>query len=136
MTVSLIGEGFRGPDGTGGGAIGDRAERGGARFERGLAAHDLVELLVELFLIEQLAAGGAVDFGTKLRDAVLIGVLHFGLAGDQPGQDVVAKREIGGSRRRPHPEQHDRTDNDPEYDRAEPDLLAGVHDGVAITVYR
>ena len=105
-------------------------------FERGLAAHDLVELLVELFLIEQLAAGGAVDLGAQLRDAVFIGVLHLGLTGDQPGQDVVAKREIGGGRRRPHAEQHDRADNDPEHDRAEPDLLAGMHDGVAVTVDR
>ena len=124
------------PDRTGGRAIRDRAKRSGARFERGLAAHDLVELLVELFLIEQLAAGGAVDFGAQLRDAVFIGVLHLGLTGDQPGQNVVAKREIGGSRRRPHAEQHDRADNDPEHDRAEPDLLAGMHDGVAVAVYR
>ena len=126
----------RWPDRTGGCGIRDRAERGGARFERGLAAHDLVELLVELFLIEQLAAGGAVDLGAQLRDAVFIGVLHLGLTGDQPGQDVVAKREIGGGRRRPHAEQHDRADNDPEHDGAEPDLLAGMHDGVAVAVDR
>ena len=126
----------RRPDRTGSRRIRDCAKRSGARFERGLAAHDLVELLVELFLIEQLAAGGAVDLGAQLRDAVFIGVLHLGLTGDQPGQDVVAKREIGGGRRRPHAEQHDRADNDPEHDRAEPDLLAGMHDGVAVTVDR
>jgi hypothetical protein len=38
--------------------------------------------------------------------------LHLGLAGDQPGQDVVAKREIGGGRRRPHAEDDDGADHD------------------------
>ena len=124
----------RGTDRSGGRRIRDRAERGGARFQRGLAPHDLVELLVELFLIEQLAAGGAVDLGAQFGDAVFIGVLHLGLTGDQPGQDVVAKREIGGGRRRPHAEHDDGADDDPEHHRAEPDLLAGMDDGVAVTV--
>ena len=126
----------RWPDRTGGAGIGDRAERGGARFERGLPAHDLVELLVELFLIEQLAAGGTVDLRAQFGDAVLIGVLHLGLTGDQPRQDVVAKREIGGGRRRPHAQQDDRADNDPEHDGAEANLLAGMHDGVAVAIDR
>ena len=150
ITVSLIGEGFRVPEA----GVSTAAPRAGGLIEpvaavsgiapsavardseRGLAPHDLVELLVELFLVEQLAAGGAVDLGAQFRDAVFIGVLHFGLTGDQPGQDVVAKREIGGGRCRPHAEQHDRADNDPEHDGAEPDLLAGMHDGVAVIVYR
>ena len=72
--------------------------------------------------------------GAQLGDAVFVGVLHFGLTGDQPGQDVVAKREIGGGRRRPHAEQHDGADDDPEHHRADPDLLAGMDDGVAMTV--
>ena len=108
------------------------AERGGARFQRGLAPHDLVELLVELFLIEQLAAGGAVDLGAQFGDAVFIGVLHLRLAGDQAGQNVVAKREIGRGRRRPHAEHGHRADHDPEHDRPEADLLAGVDEGVAV----
>ena len=58
------------------------------------AAHDLVELLVELFLIEQLPAGGAVDLGAQFGDAVLVGVLHLRLARDQPGQNVVAEEQI------------------------------------------
>ena len=101
-------------------------------FQRGLAAHDLVELLVELFLVEQLAAGGAIDLGAQFGDAVFIGVLHLGLARDQPRQDVVAKREIGRGRRRPHAEHDDRADHDPEHDRTEPDLLAGMDDGIAV----
>ena len=88
-------------------SVGNGAERGGARFQRGLAAHDLVELLVELFLIEQLAAGGAVDLGAQFGDAIFIGVLHLRLTGDQAGQHVVAKGEIGRRCRRPHAE-HDR----------------------------
>ncbi len=64
-------------------------------FKRGLAAHDLVELLIELFLIKQLTARGTVDPGPQFGDAVLIGVLHLRLARDQPGQNVVAKGKIG-----------------------------------------
>ena len=109
------------------------AKRGGAGFQRGLAPHDLVELLVELLLVEQLPAGGAIDLGAQFGDAVFIGVLHLGLTGDQPGQDVVAKGEIGRGRRRPHAEHDDRADDDPEHDRPEPDLLAGMDDGIAVT---
>ena len=122
----------RRPDRSGDCGVRNGAQRRGARFQRGLAAHDLVELLVELFLIEQLAAGGAVDLGAQFGDAVFIGVLHLGLTGDQPGQDVVAEREIGRGRRRPHPEHGHRADHDPERHRAEADLLAGMHQGVAV----
>ena len=122
----------RRPDRSGRRDVRNGAERGGAGFQRGLAPHDLVELLVELLLVEQLAAGGAIDLGAQFGDAVFIGVLHLGLAGDQPGQDVVAKREIGGGRRRPHAEHDDGADHDPEHDRPEPDLLAGMDDGIAV----
>ena len=67
-------------------------------FKRGLAAHDLIELLIELFLIEQLAARGSVDLGPQVSDAVLIGVLHLGLTRDQAGENVVVEGEIGGGR--------------------------------------
>ena len=147
ITVSLIGEGFGvpeealsvcsgsarwRPDRSGDLLVRNGAERGGAGFQRGLAPHDLVELLVELLLIEQLAAGGAVDLGAQFGDAVFIGVLHLGLTGDQPGQDVVAEREIGRGRGRPHAEHGHRADHDPEHDRPEPDLLAGVDEGIAV----
>ncbi len=104
----------------------------GAGFQRGLALHDLVELLVELFLVEQLPAGGAVYLGTQFGDAVFIGVLHLGLAGDQPGQNVVAKGKIGRGRCRPHTEHHNGADDDPEHHGTEPDLLAVMDDGIAI----
>ena len=130
----IVGRGTprRRPDRSGDAGIRNGAERGGARFQRGLAAHDLVEFLVELFLVEQLAAGGAIDFGAQFGDAVLVGVLHLGLAGDQPGQDVVAEREIGRGRRRPHAEHGHGADHDPEHHRSEPDLLAGMDQRIAV----
>ena len=106
------------------------AERGGARFQRGLPAHDLVELLLELLLVEQLAAGHAIDLGAQLGDAVLVGELHVGLARDQPRQHVVAEGEIGGGGERPARHDHERADHDPEGDRAEPDLAAGMEQRV------
>ena len=63
--------------------------------------------MIELFLIEQLAAGGAIDLGAQLGDAVFIGVLHLGLTRDQPRQDVIAEREIGCRGGRPHAEHDD-----------------------------
>jgi len=79
-----------------------------------------------------LTAGGAVDLGAQFGDAVFIAVLHLGLTGDQPRQDVIAEREIGRGCRRPHAEHGDRPDRDPEYHRPEADLLAGMDDGVAV----
>ncbi len=114
------------------GNIGNGAQRARARFERGLPTHDLFELLVELFLIKQLAAGRAIDLGAKLRDPVFIGVLHFRLAGDQPRQHVVTKCKIGGGRRRPHSERRDGANHDPENHRPEADLLAGMDQRVSV----
>ena len=85
-----------------------------------------------MFLVEQLAAGGAIDLGAQFGNPVFIGVLHVGLAGDQAGEDVVAKREIGRGRRRPHAEHDDRADDDPERHRAKPDLLAGMDQCIAL----
>jgi hypothetical protein len=142
ITVSLIGEGFGVPMVVSFGAgaacgrldrsrdIGHGAERGGARLKRRLPAHDLFELLLELFLVQQLAASGAVDLGAQFRHAVFVGVLHLGLAGDQSSQDVVAKREISGGCSRPQAEQRHGADHDPENNGSKPHLLAGMNDGV------
>ena len=105
--------------------------RRGSGFQRGLATHDLFEFLIELFLIQQLAAGGAVHFRAQFRDAVFVGVLHFRLACDQPGENVVAEREIGRSRRRPDAERRHGPDHNPEHHGPEPDLFAGVYQGIA-----
>ena len=77
------------------GHVGQAGERGGARFEQRLPAHDLIELRLELLLVEQLPAGDAVDLGAQFGDAVLVGELHLRLARDQPRQHVVVECEIG-----------------------------------------
>ena len=84
---------------------------------------------LELFLVEELAAGDAVDPRAHLGDAVLIGELHFRLAGDQPRQDVVVESEIGGGDDRPAAHDHQRTDDGPERHRPETDLTAAVTEG-------
>src|SRR5665213_33340 len=107
------------------------AQRRRAGFQGGLATHDMVKLLIELFLIEQLSAGGAIDLGAQLGDSVFVGVLHLRLAGEQPGQNVITERKIGRGRRRPHAKHRYRADHNPEYDGPEPDLFAGVDQGIA-----
>ncbi len=94
-------------------------KRGGAVLERLLPAHDLVELLLELFLIEQLPAGDAVDLGAQLRDPVLVGELLFLLPGDEPRQHVVVEGEVGAGRERPAGHDHEAAHRDPEGDRSD-----------------
>ena len=115
-----------GADRAGGDRIGHGAERGGALLERRLAAHQIVELLLELLLVEQLAAGRAVDLRAQFGDAVLIGELLLGLMRDQGAQHVVAKGEIGGRGNRPAGHDHQGADADPERHRSEPDLPAAM----------
>src|SRR5579871_746868 len=55
----------------------------GARLKRGLPAQQFVEPTFELFLVEQLAAGGAVDLLAQLGDAILVGILLRALARDE-----------------------------------------------------
>jgi hypothetical protein len=59
------------------------------------------------------------------------GMAPSAVARDQPGEHVVAECEIGGGRSRPHAEQRDGANADPEHDRPEADLLACVSEGVA-----
>jgi len=73
-----------------------------------------------------LAAGQAIDLRSQLGDAVLVGVLHVRLSGDQPGEEVVAEREIGGGGDRPYRHDHEGADHGPEQDRAHAHLAAGV----------
>jgi hypothetical protein len=101
------------------------------RFQRGLAAGQLLELPLELLLVEQLSAGGAIDLRAQLGEAVFVGELLLGLARDEPLEYVVAKREIGRGRDRPARHDHDRPDGNPERHRAEPDLSPCVGDRVA-----
>ena len=95
-------------------------------LERRLAAGQIVELLLKLFLVEQLPAGGAVDLGAQFGDAVFVGELLVGLMRDQGAQHVVAEGEIGRRRDRPAGHDHKRPDADPECDRPEAHLTSGM----------
>src|SRR5262249_58756243 len=66
------------------GHVAEAVERAGARLQRRLPAQNLVELLLVLLLVEQLAARKAVDLGAQLGDAILIGESHLRLARDEP----------------------------------------------------
>jgi hypothetical protein len=90
----------------------------------------LIELLLELFLVEQLAAGDAIDLRTQVGDTVFIGELHFRLTADQSREHVVAKGEIGAGGDRPYAHDDEAADHNPEGDRAEPDLTAGMAERV------
>ncbi len=111
--------------------IADADQRRRVRFQRRLAAHQVVKLLLELLLVEQLAAGGAVDAGAQFGDAVLVGVLLLGLPRDQASEEIVAESEIGRGRDRPAGHDDDGADKDPKRDRSEPDLPSRMGDGVA-----
>jgi hypothetical protein len=80
--------------------------------------------LLELLLIEKLPAGHAVDPGAHLGEAILIGVLHFGLPRSHPGKHIVLKREIGGGHHRPARHDDKGPHHRPECDWAKTDLRA------------
>jgi hypothetical protein len=80
------------------GRIGNAAQRRRVRFQRGLAAGKLLELSLELLLVEQLPAGGAIDLRAQFGEAVFVGELLLGLTRDEPSECVVAEREIGRGR--------------------------------------
>ena len=105
-------------------------QRIGAMFQRRLAPHQFIEFLLELFLIEQLAAGGAVDLGAQFGDAIFVTELLLRLPCNQRAQHIVTERKIGGGRNRPSGHDHDGADRDPKGHRPESDLTSGVGDGV------
>ncbi len=109
--------------------VGDRAHRCRPLFEQRLPADDLVELLLELLLVEQLAARHPVHLGAHIGDAVFIGELHFGLAGDHAGQHVVLECEIGGGDHAPSGHDHEGSDHRPECHRANSELTAAMAEG-------
>src|SRR5262249_4352903 len=108
------------------GHVAEAVERAGTRLQRRLPAQDLIELLLVLFLVEQLAARKAVDPGAQLGDAILVGESNLRLACDQPGEYVFAEGEIGGGADGPHRHDHQRADHDPEGDRPDAHLVAGM----------
>src|SRR5262249_35858161 len=78
------------------GRVAQTVEGARSRLQRRLPAQNLVELLLVLLLVEQLAARKAVDLGAQFGDAILVAELHLRLARDQPGEHVFAEGEIGG----------------------------------------
>ena len=90
-----------------------------ARVQRRLPAENLVELLLVLLLVQQLATGDAIDLGAQLGDAILVAELHVRLPRDQSREHVLAKGEVGGGRDAPDRHDHQRADHDPERDRSE-----------------
>src|SRR4029078_7291213 len=57
--------------------------------------------------------------------------LYVCLAGNEPGEHVLAESEIGGGGDAPHRHDHQRADHHPEGEGAEPELPPGVGVGVA-----
>src|SRR5262245_50331608 len=108
------------------GHVAEAVERAGARLQRRLPAQNLVELLLVLLLVEQLAARKAVDSGAQLGDAILVGESHLRLARDQPGEHVFAEGEIGGGADGPSCHDHQRADHDPKGDRPDAQLASGM----------
>lgn len=78
------------------GAAEQRVELAVALGKGELLPHQLLDLAFDDLLVEQLAAGDAVDLGAKGGDAVLVVVLHAGLARHGRADQVVAQHEIGG----------------------------------------
>jgi len=113
------------------GHVTEAVKRAGTRLQRCLPAQNLIELLLVLFLVEQLAAGKAVDPGAQLGDAILVGESNLRLACDQPGEYVLAEGEIGGGADGPHRHDHERADHDPEGDRPDAHLAAGMNEAQA-----
>src|SRR5262249_60756498 len=54
------------------GPVAEAVKRTGTRLQRGLPAQNLVELLLVLLLVEQLAARKVVDLGAQLGDRGLV----------------------------------------------------------------
>ena len=64
--------------------------------KRKLLLHQLLDLLLHDLLVEELAAGDAIDLRAQRGDAVLVVMLHAGLACHGGADQVVAQDEIGG----------------------------------------
>src|SRR3974377_1404264 len=114
----------------GAGNVAYSVEGAGARFESRLTAQNQFEFLLVLLLIEQLPAGNAVNLGAHLGDAILITELHFGLPGNEPGQYVLAEREISRRADCPHCHDGDGGDHPPECERSKSELMPAMRWGI------
>ena len=71
----------------------------------GLAGQKLAQLAGHLLLVDQLAAGDAVELGTQRRNAILVGFLKAGLAGRDGPDQVVTQHQVAGGQQIERPEQ-------------------------------
>jgi hypothetical protein len=101
-------------------------------FQSRLSLKQTVERLFELLLVEQLTAHNAVDLCAQFGNAIFVGKLHFSLPADQPGQDIIAKCEVGAGRDRPDCHGDETADHDPESDWPDADLMSGVCERVPV----
>jgi hypothetical protein len=96
-----------------------------------LSPNNLLEPLLELFLVKQLPACDAINLSTQLGDAILVCELLLLVARDQAGEHVLLEGEVGAGRERPAGHDHETADHDPERHRPKPDLPAGMTERVA-----
>ena len=104
------------------GGLADTVHGARTRFQGGLTAQNLLELLLVLLLVDQLAACDAVDPGAQFGDTVLVAELQLGLPGEEPREHVLAESKIGGGRDAPCRHDHQRADHHPKGHGAEPQL--------------
>jgi hypothetical protein len=90
----------------------------------------VLKLLLELFLIEQLPAGDAINLCPQFCNAVFVGVLLLFLTCDQPSENIVVEGEISAGRKRPARHDDEASNRNPKRERSEPKLAAGVRQRV------
>jgi hypothetical protein len=78
------------------------------------------------------AAHDAVDLRAQFGDAIFVGNLHFGRPNDQPGQDIVAKCEVGAGCDGLDRHDDKDADHDPECNWPDPDLTSGGRERVPV----
>jgi hypothetical protein len=104
--------------------------------ERVLAGNQFGDLLLHQLLVEELPAGDTIDLRTQGGDAVLVGVLHAGLARHRRTDQVIAQHQIGcGSEIADchYPEHGHQQAGHPGTNRDVPDgFAAGENDGVGM----
>ena len=96
-----------------------------------LPVQQLADLVLHQLLVEQLAAGDAVDLGAQRRDAILVGLLHARLARRAGADQVVAQDEVGGGEQVADGDREQRRageGGEPRPDGEMPDLVAARDD--------
>jgi len=83
--------------------------------------------LLELFLVEQLTTGDAVDLRAQFGDAILVGELHFSLTPDQTREHAIAEGKVRSGAKRPHRHHHQRANHNPKRHRPDADLASAMH---------